>query len=163
MRSRSIDLARNLACQLKKVFMKKSRFKGFTLIELMITVAIVAILASIAIPSYREYIARSKRAEARAEVLKAEGWLERHYNEFNRYTTTAGTDGNTSFNTKFTAVPSAGTANYSFTATITATAYTVTVAPVNSMAGDACGSYRKTNIGSLAYTSTLGTIAKCLK
>jgi type IV pilus assembly protein PilE len=46
--------------------MKKSR--GFTLIEVMIVVVIIAILASIAIPSYREYVIRSHRRAAQAEM-----------------------------------------------------------------------------------------------
>ncbi|MDT3669277.1 MAG: type IV pilin protein [Aromatoleum sp.] len=43
--------------------------RGFTLIELMITVAIVAILASVAYPSYQQYIIRAKRAAAQAEMM----------------------------------------------------------------------------------------------
>lgn len=43
--------------------------RGFTLIELMITVAIVAILASVAYPSYQQYIIRGKRAAAQAEMM----------------------------------------------------------------------------------------------
>jgi type IV pilus assembly protein PilE len=59
--------------------------KGFTLIELMITVAIVGILASIAYPSYREYVAKSRRAEARTVLLAAQQWMERFYSENYRY------------------------------------------------------------------------------
>lgn len=51
--------------------------RGFTLIELMITVAIVGILSAIAIPSYQEYVRRGHRADARAGLLQAQLWMER--------------------------------------------------------------------------------------
>ncbi len=51
--------------------------RGFTLIEVMIVVAIVGILSAIALPSYNEYIRRGHRAEARAGLLQAAQWLER--------------------------------------------------------------------------------------
>ena len=51
--------------------------RGFTLIEVMIVVAIVGILTAIALPSYSEYIRRGHRAEARAGLLQAAQWMER--------------------------------------------------------------------------------------
>ena len=58
---------------------------GFTLIELMITVAIVAILASVAVPSYLESVRRGNRAEAIATLLEASNWLQRGYTVNNTY------------------------------------------------------------------------------
>jgi type IV pilus assembly protein PilE len=58
---------------------------GFTLIELMVTVAIVAILASIALPSYQNYILQSRRAAGKAELLAAQQRLERAYTDLNHY------------------------------------------------------------------------------
>lgn len=52
--------------------------KGFTLIELMITVVVVAILAAIALPSYQEYITRARRTEGMALLNEAAARQERY-------------------------------------------------------------------------------------
>lgn len=59
--------------------------KGFTLIEVMIVVVIVGILASIAYPSYTEYVLKSDRAEGRAHLLSAMQVQERLYSQTMSY------------------------------------------------------------------------------
>ncbi|MDC9523698.1 prepilin-type N-terminal cleavage/methylation domain-containing protein, partial [Pseudoalteromonas sp. Angola-31] len=53
--------------------------QGFTLIELMITVAIVGIIAAIAVPNYSEYIKRASRAEAASALLDAANKQEQYF------------------------------------------------------------------------------------
>jgi type IV pilus assembly protein PilE len=59
--------------------------KGFTLIELMITVAIVAILASIALPSYNDYVLRGKFTEATGNLADLRVKMEQAYGDNRRY------------------------------------------------------------------------------
>ncbi|MBA3564136.1 MAG: type IV pilin protein [Gammaproteobacteria bacterium] len=61
--------------------------RGFTLIELMIALVIVAILASIAIPGYRNYILRTNRGDATAALLKIAAAQEKFYLQNDTYTT----------------------------------------------------------------------------
>lgn len=61
--------------------------KGVTLMELMIVVVILSILAAIGYPSYRQYVARAKRNEAKAGLLQIATLQERFYLQNNSYTT----------------------------------------------------------------------------
>lgn len=68
-----------------KVHARPRRF-GFTLIELMITVAIVGILAAIAYPSYQSHVVKSRRATAKACLMELAQFMERYYTTHMKYT-----------------------------------------------------------------------------
>jgi len=65
----------------------KQRYRGFTLIEVMIVVAIVAILAAIALPSYREYVLRGNRTQGQSLLMEAAARQERFYAQNSAYVT----------------------------------------------------------------------------
>ncbi|GCF91168.1 type IV minor pilin protein PilE [Shewanella sp. M-Br] len=72
---------------MSKYFYMKIKDKGFTLIEVMIAVVIIGILASIAYPSYIDYIIKSGRSEGVAAVMKVANLQEQYYLDNRAYTT----------------------------------------------------------------------------
>ena len=67
-------------------FKPVSRIAGFTLIELMVVLLIVGILAAVAVPTYRQYVIRAHRTEAKTALLRLAANQERHYLQNNTYT-----------------------------------------------------------------------------
>lgn len=125
-------------------FSSGNKERGFTLIELMITVAIIGILASIALPNYSQYVLRGNRAEAKNTLLALAQRLEQNYTLSGSYATDqAGTaiDATTISAWGLNQVPLNGAARYtiSFQAAPTATAFTIIATPSGSQATDACG------------------------
>ncbi|GAB4256813.1 MAG: type IV pilin protein [Methylomicrobium sp.] len=102
-----------------ETFMRDTRIKacgGFTLIELMIVVAVVGILAGIAIPSYQDSVRKSRRADAKAALLELSNFMERLYTETNCYNPgpdrECGNDDDAAPELPFSTSPKSGTAYY---------------------------------------------------
>jgi type IV pilus assembly protein PilE len=110
------------------------RKKGFTLIELVVAVAIIGILTAIAFPSYRNYVIRSSRSAAQTELLQLANLQEKIYLNSNGYAVsiTAAYNGRADGGLgKTTGLTSDGKYNLSITPNATPTqTYTITATPV---------------------------------
>ncbi len=129
--------------------------KGFTLIEILVVVVIVAILAAIALPSYQDHIRKTRRTQAKADLLELAQMLEREFTLSRSY---AGFDGST-----FTTSPRSGTAYYAIEIDPQdATTFTITATPTGSQTEDnaKCGTLSLNQLGTKTASGSLG-VAGC--
>ncbi len=99
----------------------KACVAGFTLIELMIVIAILAVLVSIAFPAYNTQMIKSRRADAQREVVSYAQSLERWFSTNGTYLDSAGTACGASYN--------GATSYYGVAGACTATTFTITATP----------------------------------
>lgn len=129
---------------------------GFTLIELMIVVAIVGILAAVALPSYTQYVQRGDRASARAAMLEAQQFMERYYATSNTFVGAV-------LPARFTSVPTESPKYNIAVGNLAAGTFTLTATPIGAVSR--CGNLTLTHTGvkgiSVPTTPTAADISEC--
>lgn len=128
--------------------MRVNKNRGFTLLELMIVVIVIAILATLAIYNYAKYGYRSRRADGKEMIQRVAAAEERYYTNFNKYTTTL-TDLNFTSGTSEQGYYLVTAANGASGDTQT---YILSAAPQKVQTNDACKTLTLDNTGQKAFT-----------
>lgn len=133
---------------------KLNHHKGFTLIELMMVVAVIGILAAIAFPSYQDSLRKGRRADAKTALLDLAQFTERSYTQNNTYS---------NITLPYTQTPTSGATKYynlSF-ASATQSTFTLQAVPIagSPQASDACGTLSINEAGTKAVTGS--TVSQC--
>ncbi len=139
---------------------------GFTLIELMIVVAVVGILAAIAYPSYQCYVERSQRGSAIAVMMEASQFMERFFTTNSSYAQDTNSAAVT-LPAALTSSPREGNATYDIAlSNVTGTTFTVTATPrVASTCTPICGALTQNQLQQRTAngSNVAATVAACFQ
>lgn len=134
--------------------------RGFTLMELLIALAIVGLLAAVAIPNYQAYVKKGQRSEAQAALTELAQYMQRHYTNSGSYYADAVSKSLPKL--PFSQLPKTGTAFYTFALVIeNSEQFKLTATPQGSMADDACGTLTLHSNGNKSQSQ--GTLKQCWK
>ena len=130
--------------------------QGFSLLELMIVVVVVAILSAVAYPSYQAHIAVSRRAEARAALLEAAQYMEREF------TLTGGYGSASLASAGLGTLPrDGGSAYYQLAVSASGALFSLSATPTGGMNGDSCGVLILDQAGRQTVSGASLTAADC--
>lgn len=138
---------------------RSRQMRGMTLIELMVVMLIVGILSAIAVPSYRNYVLRVKRTDAKTGLTSAAQRLERCFTHENAYNKAACT-----LAVPYTLPPDAtGTdTTYRLTGDIQANTFTLTATRINRQVDDTgCGEFTLNAVGKQDIVGGTKTAVEC--
>ena len=128
--------------------------RGFTLVEMLVVVAMVAILSAVAYPSYVSQVTKGRRADAKQALVELAQKMERFYTE--RGTYAGATLGSTGV---YASTSPAGYYSLAITSQ-TADGFTITAAPLGNQANDSCGTLGYNQIGDRSVAAG-ATVAQC--
>ena len=129
-----------------------TRQLGLTLIEVLFAMACVAVLATVAWPSYQNLMWRSQRAQARTALLQAAHWLERAASANGSYPAS---------NDVPASVLQVEGQRYQMTITSTSQSFTLGATPLGTQNGDTCGTLTLNHLGVRGVQGASQTAAQC--